>query len=80
MDDPYKKSLLERECVKCAFPDGIIIRPDGVHALDPCVYETIEIHRNVTVEILRCKNCGNTEIIWFCQKNTEDEFVCDENK
>ena len=79
MDDPYKKSFSERECVKCAFPDGIIIRPDGVHELDPCVYETIEIHRNVTVEILRCKNCGNTEILWFRQENTEDEWVGDEN-
>ena len=59
--------------------DGIIIRPDGVHELDPCEYETIEIHRNVTVEILRCKNCGNTEILWSRQKNTEDEYVGDEN-
>lgn len=80
MDDTYKKSILEGECVKCAFPYGIIIRPDGVHELDPCVYETIEIHRNVTVEILRCKNCGNTEILWSRQKNTEDELVCDENE
>ena len=53
---------------------------NSIPAYTKRVYETIEIHRNVTVEILRCKNCGNTEILWFRQENTEDEWVGDENE
>lgn len=56
---------------KCEFPDGIEIRPDGVNLLDPCVYETIEYYRNVDIEIVRCKNCGYTEIWWHRNENTE---------
>ncbi len=58
---------------KCSFPDGIVIKPDGIHELDPCVYETIETHRNVTVKVLRCKNCGHVEVSWYTQENTESE-------
>lgn len=58
---------------KCSFPDGIVIKPDGIHELDPCVYETIETHWNVTVKVLRCKNCGHVEFSWYTQENTESE-------
>lgn len=57
---------------KCSFPDGITIKPDGVHELDPCVYETKKVLRNVTVEIMTCKNCGHTEISWYRQPDTEE--------
>ncbi len=56
---------------KCEFPDGIEIRPDGVNLLDPCVYETIEYYTNVDIEIVRCKNCGNVEVWWHRNENTE---------
>jgi len=56
---------------KCIFGDGVIIKPDGVHQLDPCIYETIEVHRNVTVEVMRCRKCGHIEIMWHRQADTE---------
>lgn len=56
---------------KCQHPNGIIIKPDGVNELDPCVYEDIEVYKNVTVTISRCMNCGNIEISWQRQPETE---------
>ena len=56
---------------KCSF-DGVSIRPDGIHELDPCVYEDIEKYANVTVVISRCKKCGNIEMSWIRQENTEE--------
>ena len=55
---------------KCEFPNGMVIKPDGVNELDPCVYEEIERYANVTVSIRRCKNCGNVEVVWFRQDDT----------
>ena len=57
---------------KCSFPEGMTIRPDGVHELDPCTYEVVEKYRNVTVEVLRCPKCGHTEIGWYRQEDTEE--------
>lgn len=57
---------------KCSFPAGVSIRLDGVHELDPCVYEEIERYRNVTVIISRCKNCGHIDVSWERQDNTEE--------
>ena len=59
--------------MKCRFGPGIVIKPDGVNELDPCDYDLIEKHRNVTVEVLRCRVCGHTEILWHRQENTIDE-------
>ena len=59
--------------MKCSFPHGIKIKPDGINELDPCLYETIETHRNVTVEVRRCKRCGHIDIAWIRQSNTESE-------
>ena len=56
---------------KCTFPDGVTIKPDGVHDLDPCLYEVVERYVNVTVEVRRCKRCGNIDIAWRAQENTE---------
>ncbi len=66
--------------MKCQFPDGLSIRPDGINELDPCVYEDIEKHTNVTVIVSKCKNCGNIDISWIRQENTEDIFMEDENE
>jgi len=55
---------------KCELPEGMVIRPDGENELDPCLYEEVETYRNVTVHVLRCKRCGNTEIEWTRQPNT----------
>lgn len=60
--------------MSCKFPGDIIIKPDGVNELDPCEYEIIEIHRNVDVEISRCKKCGKIDISWYAKEETEDEY------
>ena len=57
---------------KCKFPEGIVIKPDGVHELDPCEYQEVERYANVTVSIRRCKKCGNIDISWFRQEDTEE--------
>ena len=56
--------------MKCEFPDGIIVKPDSIHELDPCQYEEVERYRNVTVSVLKCKKCGHIEIEWKRQPNT----------
>lgn len=58
---------------ECSYAGGVSFKPDGKHDLDPCVYETEEIYRNVTVEILRCKKCGKVEISWYRQDDTEKD-------
>lgn len=60
---------------RCSFGD-VSIKPDGINEIDPCLYETVETHRNVTVEILRCKKCGHVEVLWKRQENTEDGDSC----
>lgn len=57
---------------KCSFGDGVRILPDGVHELDPCLYEEIERYRNVTVIVSRCRKCGNVDISWERQEDTEE--------
>lgn len=60
---------------KCAFPEGMTILLDGVHELDPCIYRTKEIHRNVTVKVCQCPKCGSVEVLWYRQEDTEDEII-----
>ena len=57
---------------RCSFGDGVTIRPDGVHELSPHKYELTEKYKNVTVEVLTCKDCGDVSIAWYRQDNTED--------
>ena len=64
---------------KCKFNDGIIIKPDGINELDPCIYETIECYKNVDIEIVKCKNCGNIEIWWYRTPDTEKVEIEDFN-
>ena len=56
---------------KCEHPGSIIIKPDGVNELDPCVYEDVEKYKNVTVIVSRCIYCGHIEISWVRQEDTE---------
>ena len=56
----------------CSFGDGVTICPDGVHELSPHKYELTEKYKNVTVEVLTCKDCGDVSIAWYRQDNTED--------
>lgn len=58
--------------MKCSFGEGITVKPDGMNELDPCIYEDIEVHTNVTVVVKRCINCGHIEFEWHRQENTED--------
>ena len=51
------------ESHKCHFPEGIEIKPDGIHKLDACVYEVID-ECHAIVRVLRCKKCGHEEIEW----------------
>lgn len=57
---------------RCTWGDGITVKPDGLHELDPCEYEVVEAYRNVTVEVLRCRRCGHIEITWRRQSDTEE--------
>lgn len=57
---------------KCQHPPGVVIKPDGVNELAPCVYKEVECYKNVTVHVMRCQRCGHVEISWECQENTEE--------
>ena len=57
---------------KCSFGVGVTVKPDGINELDPCIYELVEVHKNVTVYIRKCPNCGNIDISWGRQEDTED--------
>lgn len=58
--------------IRCRFPQGITIKPDGVNQLDPCTYKVKEIHTNVTVTVSQCEKCGHVDISWERQEETED--------
>lgn len=62
LEDSKQQTELKQ---KCSYPDGLVIKPDGVHELDPCRYEEIETVYNVNVRVLRCKECGHIELEWF---------------
>lgn len=49
----------------------IEIKPGGFN-IDEDLYEIIEIHRNVTVEVLRNKRTGECDVGWYRQEDTED--------
>lgn len=58
--------------MKCSFSDGVVIKPDGVNELDPCIYKDIEKYANVTVTIAKCIKCGHIDISWERQEDTEE--------
>lgn len=57
---------------KCEWPEGLTVKPDGVHELDACVYDVVQRYRNVTIEVLRCSRCGHEEFVWYRQDDTVD--------
>lgn len=59
---------------KCKFPDGVVIKPDGINELDPCVYILAEEYKNVTVQVHKCAVCGAIDISWLRQDNTEEKI------
>ena len=40
---------------KCSMPDGLVIKPDGVNELDPCLYRRKRLYTNCT-RVSRCRN------------------------
>ena len=60
---------------KCRWPEGLTIKPDGIHPLSAHVMAAKEIHRNVTVEVGQCVKCGHVELSWYRQEDTEDEIL-----
>lgn len=44
----------------------------GGMTLSPHVYAEVERYRNVTVSVMRCIRCGETEILWCRQEDTEE--------
>lgn len=55
----------------CEFPEGIVVKPDGIHELEfPCRFREAEKYANVTVTISYCKNCGRQLIEWTRQSDT----------
>lgn len=62
---------------KCTLPKGLVIKPDGVHELAPGLFETEQVLTNCTVEVLRCKHCGEYELSWYRTAATEE--VSEEN-
>lgn len=63
-------TLWGNEAHRCQFPGGVILKPDGVNELDPCIYENVERYANVTVTVSRCKVCGHVSIGWERQEDT----------
>lgn len=57
---------------RCEFPAGYTIKLDGIHDLDACIYNEIELYKNVTVSVRRCKKCGNIDLAWYRQDDTEE--------
>ena len=57
-------------CKECKYPEGFVIRPDGIHDLDPCIFEEDEVWKNVVVQILKCKRCGKISIGWYKTPNS----------
>ena len=39
---------------------------------EPCVFEVEEVHENVTVEVLRCKQTGRREIVWYLKEDEHE--------
>lgn len=67
-------SLLNQKIHKeCSFGKGISIRPDGIHELSPHIYQETQIIHNATVQILKCKKCGNESVAWMRQPNSYED-------
>lgn len=54
---------------KCKFENPIYIMGMEV---DPCIYKEIQRVKNVTVIVSKCQKCGNIDIQWIRQDNSEE--------
>ena len=52
---------------------GTVINGE-VFTVDPCIYEDIERHENVTVIVSKCINCGHITYRWERQPDTISEY------
>lgn len=50
---------------------GADVDPESQFEIDPCTYRTQEVFENVTVIISKCEKCGNIDIAWVKQENTQ---------
>lgn len=50
----------------------IIVKPDGVNELDPCLYRDEMMYTNVNIIVAHCIKCGHRSIIWTRTENTEE--------
>lgn len=62
---------MEKHIHKCRFPGGMVIKPNGVDELTACHFELKQVFQNVTVEVWQCPVCGNVDISWRRQDDTE---------
>ncbi len=67
------KRLVNMKKSKCEYHNGISIKPDGRSELDPCIYDVVEVHKNVDVEVSRCRKCGHIEVNWIRRDDTIDD-------
>ena len=49
---------------ECRWPEGVTVKPDGVHEADAHEWVEEEIVENATVHVLRCKTCGAVSCGW----------------
>lgn len=71
-NETLKAEIAKLRGKKCSFGVGVTVKPDGINELDPCIYEDVEVHTNVTVVVKRCNKCGHIELVWHRQEDTED--------
>lgn len=65
----------EETSCKCADSEVCVKLGDEVYEVGYCVYREKEIHKNVTVIVSECEACGNIDIAWKRQPNTEDVIM-----
>lgn len=54
----------EHTLQECRWPEGVTVKPDGVHEADAHEWVEEEIVENATVHVLRCKTCGVVSCGW----------------
>ena len=69
--DPERIRFTDRARV-CSF-GGVTIKPDGEHELSPHAFKLSRTLHNVTVQILKCAECGEESVGWTAQENTWEE-------
>ena len=62
---------------RCSYPEGMMIKPDGINELDPCLYETTNIFTNCIVEVSKCVRCGNVSVTWKRTDRTIEVPECE---